>query len=66
MLCVTHLAQIAARGDRHYLIEKSVSDNRTYTQVTLLDRAQRERELARIIGGEVTESGLQAAKEMLA
>ena len=66
VLCVTHLAQIAARGDHHYLIEKSVNGERTYTQVTRLDSEQRKREIARIIGGEVTAATLQAAEEMLA
>ncbi len=65
VLCVTHLAQIAAQAQHHYLIEKSVRDGRTYTAVTPLSDAQREQELARIIGGTVTEATLQAAREML-
>ncbi len=65
VLCVTHLAQIAAQAHEHFLIEKSVRDGRTYTDVTRLARADRERELARIIGGEVTDTTVQAAKEML-
>ena len=65
VLCVTHLAQIAAKADEHFLIEKSVRDGRTYTDVVPLSREARERELARIIGGEVTESAVTAAREML-
>ena len=65
VLCVTHLAQIAAQANEHFLIEKSVRDGRTYTDVTMLSRTDRERELARIIGGEVTDAAIQAAKEML-
>lgn len=65
VLCVTHLAQIAAQANEHFLIEKSVRDGRTYTDVTRLSRTDRERELARIIGGEVTDAAIQAAKEML-
>ncbi len=65
VLCVTHLAQIAARGDYHFLISKSVRNERTYTEVLQLDRGGRERELARIIGGEITDAALQAAREML-
>lgn len=65
VLCVTHLAQIAAQANEHFLIEKSVRDGRTYTDVTMLSRAAREQELARIIGGEVTDAAIQAAKEML-
>lgn len=64
VLCVTHLAQIAAQGHHHLLIEKSVRDGRTYTQVCPLDEAGREHELARIISGEVTAAGLEAAREM--
>ena len=65
ILCVTHLAQIAAMGHYHLLIEKQVRDGRTYTEVRPLDREGRRRELARIISGEVTEASLQAAEEML-
>ncbi len=65
VLCVTHLAQIAAQAQQHYLIEKSVRDGRTFTEVTLLSAEQREQELARIIGGAVTSANRQAAREML-
>ena len=65
VLCVTHLAQIAAYGHEHLLVKKSVSGGRTYTQVDRLDENGRCEELARIIGGEVTESTLETAREML-
>ncbi|MBR2405869.1 MAG: DNA repair protein RecN [Clostridia bacterium] len=65
VLCVTHLAQIAAQAQHHFLIEKSVRDGRTFTEVKELLPEQREQELARIIGGTVTEANLQAAREML-
>ena len=65
VLCVTHLAQIAAQAQQHYLIEKSVHDGRTFTEVRLLLQTEREQELARIIGGTVTETNLLAAREML-
>ncbi len=64
VLCVTHLAQIAAQADHHLLIEKAVSNGRTRTEVTPLTEDGRERELARIIGGEVTDSGILAAREL--
>lgn len=64
VLCVTHLAQIAAQADHHLLIEKAVRGERTYTEVTPLNEQGRERELARIIGGDVTEAGLEAAREL--
>lgn len=64
VLCVTHLAQIAAQADHHLLIQKAVRDNRTFTEVTPLDESGREQELARIIAGNITPAGVQAAKEM--
>lgn len=66
VICVTHLAQIAALGDHHMLIEKKVHDGKTYTEVTPLDREARKAEIARIMGGDViTELTLSGADEML-
>ena len=66
ILCITHLPQIAAMADRHYLIEKAVRDGRTYTSVTPLDRDGRVRELARLHGGDLaTDTALRAAAEQL-
>ncbi len=66
VLCVTHLPQLAALADTHFLIEKSEHDGRTFTAVTPLDFDGRKRELARIIGGaSITETTLQSAAEML-
>ena len=66
VLCVTHLPQIAAMGDTHYLIAKSERNGRTFTSVTPLDLEGRKRELARIIGGaNITEITLKSAEEML-
>ncbi len=66
VLCVTHLAQIAALADSHYKIKKSVSDGKTYTEVTPLTHEGRRDELARIIGGvEITQATLDYAEEML-
>ena len=66
ILCVTHLAQIAAMADTHLYISKAVRDGRTYTSVTPLDREGRKQEIARIIGGAViTETTLKSAEEML-
>ena len=64
VLCVTHLAQIAACGHAHLLVHKHVEDGRTFTAVQALDEAARRAELARIIGGEVTDTALRAAEEM--
>ncbi len=66
VLCVTHLAQIAALADSHFKIAKSVSDGKTYTNVTPLDHDGRKYELARIIGGvEITQTTLDYAEELL-
>lgn len=66
VLCVTHLPQIAAMADSHYVIEKTEREGRTYTSVTLLDRDGRKRELARLHGGDnITENTLLSAGEQL-
>ncbi len=66
VICVTHLAQIAALGDHHMLIEKQVHDGKTFTKVNALSRDERKCELARIMGGDtVTELTLSGADEML-
>ena len=66
ILCITHLAQIAAMAGTHFLIEKNVEAEHTYTDVTELDENSRKNELARIIGGaQITDITIQAASEML-
>ena len=66
VLCVTHLAQIAAMGDRHLLIEKRSDESRTYTNVHALEFEERKREIARIISGESdNEITLKSAEELL-
>ena len=66
VLCITHLPQIAARGDAQFLIEKSVKGSRTVTQVERLDELGRVEEVARMIGGaSVTEQVRASARELL-
>ncbi|HEX3026077.1 MAG TPA: DNA repair protein RecN, partial [Clostridia bacterium] len=66
VICVTHLAQIAALADTPYLIEKHVESGRTFTQVLELNEEGRKQELARIMGGtKITPLMLQNAAEML-
>lgn len=66
VLCVTHLPQMAALADTHFLIAKGEKDGRTYTTVEPLDFEGRKQELARIIGGTtITQTTLQSAAEML-
>jgi len=64
VLCVTHLAQIAAYGHTHLRVSKAVEDGRTYTSVSELDETDRRWELARIMGGDVTDAALFAAIEL--
>ena len=64
VLCVTHLAQIAACGHTHLMVSKSVADGRTYTAVEDLAEDRRLQELARIMGGTVTDATLSAAQEL--
>ena len=67
VLCVSHLAQIAAMADSQYLIEKSERGGRTYTTVTELDRPGRAREIARLTGGDnITQTTTASAQEQLA
>ena len=66
VICVTHLARIAAQADKHMKITKSVRDSKTYTQITPLDYEQRAVEIARITAGDnITALQLESAKEML-
>lgn len=66
ILCVTHLAQMAALAAQHLYLYKEVVNERTYTRIRALDRAGRIDELSRILGGEnITELVRQNADEML-
>jgi DNA repair protein RecN (Recombination protein N) len=67
VICVTHLAQIAAQADNHIKISKIVNNEKTYTQVETLDLNGRKNDLARIISGQdnVSELQLGAADELL-
>lgn len=65
VICITHLAQIAAPADRHFLIEKMVKSGKTVTEIHKLEDNDIILELARIIGGaQVTEAVLESAREM--
>jgi len=67
ILCVTHLPQIAAFADQHFLIDKRESDGRTKTKISLLDDRARTHEIARMVSGaKVTETSLQHAAQMIA
>lgn len=66
VLCITHLPQIASRGDHHYLIAKSVVAGRTQSTLTPLEMEGRVEEVARMLGGaRVTSKTLEAARELI-
>ena len=66
VMCVTHLPQIAAMADSHYVIKKEERSGRTYTDVLPLDKEGRLRELARLHGGDnITELTLASAAEQI-
>jgi len=65
VICITHLAQIAAMADRHFLIEKKAEDAVTRTQIYPLNEENSVEELARILGGaRITDTVMQSAREM--
>ena len=66
VICVTHLAQIAAGADNHLLIEKRTEEGKTFTLVTNLESDARIKEIARIIGGDIiTQVTLSSAEELI-
>ena len=67
VLCVTHLPQIAAFADQHFVVEKREADGRTKMQIRLLDDRARTHEVARMLSGaKVTDTSLQHAAQMIA
>lgn len=66
VICITHLPQMTAAADNHYLIKKNIKDNMAYTTLKELDQQGRIDEIARIIDGEnATETAKKHAKELL-
>jgi DNA repair protein RecN (Recombination protein N) len=65
VLCITHLAQIAAPARAHYMVVKSQAENTTTTSVLALSGADREKEIARLLDGSVSAASLKHAKALL-
>ena len=66
VFCITHLPQIACQGQWHFSVEKTVRRGRTFSEIRLLDAAERVQEIARMLAGvEVTGRALEHAKELL-
>ncbi len=66
ILCITHLPQIASKGESHYLVSKKIRENRSQTVISALNEKERVREIARLLGGKViSEQAIAHAKQML-
>lgn len=66
VMCITHLPQIAAMADSHYLITKHTDSDRTKTQVTLLEESERIKEIARTLTAtDITDAAMQNARELV-
>lgn len=65
VLCITHLPQVAASADAHFVVSKEVRDGRTLSEIHLLDRNSRVAELARMLGGQ-SDAARKHAEAMLA
>ncbi|NFG62184.1 MULTISPECIES: DNA repair protein RecN [unclassified Clostridium] len=66
VLCITHLPQIAILSDYHYFVSKVVKENKTFTNIRVLTKEEKEYQIGRMLGGdEVTEATLNNVKEMI-
>ncbi|CDH91303.1 DNA repair protein [Clostridium botulinum B str. Eklund 17B (NRP)] len=66
VLCITHLPQIAILSDYHYFLSKIVKENKTFTNIRMLTKEEKEYQIGRMLGGdEVTEATLNNVKEMI-
>ena len=64
VICITHLASIAAKGDFNYYISKKIKENKTVTNIKRLDEEETIKEIARIANGDVTEIAIENAREL--
>jgi DNA repair protein RecN (Recombination protein N) len=66
VICITHLPQVAAKGEAHYFVFKDNSSDKTISKIKLLDTEERVQELAKMIAGaNPSASALASAKELL-
>lgn len=67
VFAITHLPQVAAKGDAHYIVRKIEKDGRSTSGITLLDQDERVQEIARLLSGEsITAEAMANAKSLLA
>jgi len=65
VICITHLAQIASKADRHFVISKHDEDGRTLSEISEVVGVGREKEIARLLSGETSDVAMEHAKVML-
>ncbi|WP_244835367.1 DNA repair protein RecN [Clostridium sp. BJN0001] len=66
VLCITHLSQIAILSDYHYFVSKSVKEGKTYTQIKVLNKNEKEKEISKMLAGDdVTENTINSVREMI-
>lgn len=66
VICITHLPQIAARGDMHYFVYKETSNSRTFTRIRQLNDQEKIKAIAQMISGEkITPAAIESARELL-
>lgn len=65
IICITHLPQIAANGDRNFLIQKETSNERTISKIIQLDKKEKINEIARMLSGNITENSITHADELI-
>ena len=65
VICITHSPQVASAGDHHLVVDKQVVDGESESHITLLDRKAREREIARMLGGDEDDVALEHARRLL-
>ena len=66
VICISHLPQIVAGAQTHFLIEKGVRDEKTYSDIKKLDGEASVMEVARLLGGDhITESTIESARELI-
>ena len=66
VISITHLPQIASKGEAHYFVFKETDKNSTYTQMRVLNKQERVEELAKMLSGSnITEAAIENAKSLL-
>ncbi len=65
LICITHLPQIASPANRHLKIAKKIKKDRTFTEIRFIEKDERAAEVARMLGGNISDVSIKHAKEIL-